>query len=459
MARQKHHLLAVGELRADQFILGIEIDRDDSRGSRVGELRELGLFYRAVAGREENIAAGLFQIPRRHYGGELLVFLEAHEVIDRPSARGRSCLGNFVHLQPIDPAFRREQQNVAVRRGDKEVLDEILLARSGADAALAAARLVTIDVDRSALDVARVAHGNGHLLVFDQVLDLDFLHAVHDLRATVVAIGLEHLPEFGDDHAPELLIARQDFTQLPDLRADFCELLQDFIDREPGQAMELEFEDGVDLDVAEADHIGRQPVGLPVDLDAADVLGGSTHRNADRFVLKILVQVLAGVRPARRTPNDSDNVIHVVERDVIAEQDVLALLGFSQFVLRAPADHIGAVLDEQTQQLEQSELARLPGNDREQNHAKRFLQLRLLVEMVQNELRLGIALYLDHDAHPLAVALVPDIGNAVDFLVLDQLRDVLDQPRLVHLVRQLGDDDVLAILAALLDGRFRPHLN
>ncbi len=62
------------------------------------------------------------------------------------------------------------------------MLDEIFFARPGADAALAAARLVAIDVDRRALDVARVADGDGHFLVFDQVFELDFLDAVDDLR-------------------------------------------------------------------------------------------------------------------------------------------------------------------------------------------------------------------------------------------------------------------------------------
>ena len=40
---------------------------------------------------------------------------------------------------------------------------------------------------------------------------------------------------------------------------------------------------------------------------------------------------------------------------------------------------------------------------------------------------------------PVAVALVADVGDPVDALVAHQLGDLLDQPRLVHLVRQLVD--------------------
>ena len=73
------------------------------------------------------------------------------------------------------------------------MLDEIVLARFRADAALAAARLMAVDVHRRALDVARVADGDGHFFVFDQVFELDFLDAVDDLRAALVAIGFQRL--------------------------------------------------------------------------------------------------------------------------------------------------------------------------------------------------------------------------------------------------------------------------
>ena len=55
------------------------------------------------------------------------------------------------------------------------------------------------------------------------------------------------------------------------------------------------------------------------------------------------------------------------------------------------------------------------------------------------------ALELDHDPDALAVGLVAQVGDALDRLLAHQLGDPLDQPRLVHLVRDLGDDDRLAV--------------
>ena len=48
-------------------------------------------------------------------------------------------------------------------------------------------------------------------------------------------------------------------------------------------------------------------------------------------------------------------------------------------------------------------------------------------------------------------------GDAVDVLLAHQLGDALEQARLVHLVRQLGDDDGLAALVVFLDVGARAH--
>ncbi len=202
VAGEEDHLLAVGELGADQFVIFVEIDGDDAGGPRIGEFRELRFLHRAVFGGEENVAARFFEIARGDHRRERFIFLEADDAVDGLAARGRRGLGNFVDLQPVDAALRCEQQNVAVRGGDEEVLDEIFFARPGADAALAAARLMAVDVDRRALDVAGMADGDGHFLVFDQVFELDFLDAVDDLRAALVAVGFQDFAQLGHDDRP-----------------------------------------------------------------------------------------------------------------------------------------------------------------------------------------------------------------------------------------------------------------
>ena len=57
----------------------------------------------------------------------------------------------------------------------------------------------------------------------------------------------------------------------------------------------------------------------------------------------------------------------------------------------------------------------------------------------------------------MAVALVADVGDALDALVAHHIGDLLLKPRLVHLIRQLGDDDGFAVLPYLLHLAARAH--
>ena len=97
-----------------------------------------------------------------------------------------------------------------------------------------------------------------------------------------------------------------------------------------------------------------------------------------------------------------------------------------------------------SKQLEQVQHLRPAVDDREHDDAEGRLQRGVLVEVVQDDFRHLAALELDHDPHAVAVGLVAQVGDAFDLLVAHQLGDLLDQPRLVDLVRDLGDDDRLA---------------
>ena len=249
---------------------------------------------------------------------------------------------------------------------------------------------------------------------------------------------------------------------------NFGQFLENFVDREARQPVQLQFENGVNLNEAEPspdspvhrcpDRIFDQAVLLPVELDAFERFRSSAGaHDFDFFVVKEIVQILPSIRPAGGTSNDLDDVVHVIERDVVAEQDVLARFGLAQLELRAPPHDFDAVLDEELQQRQQAQLARLAVHDREQNHAERFLHLRELEQMVQNNLRFFAALHFDDDAHALAVGFVAHVGDAFDFLGLHQLGDALDQARLVDLVGNLGDDDVLAVLAGGFDRGLGAH--
>jgi enoyl-CoA hydratase/carnithine racemase len=98
-----------------------------------------------------------------------------------------------------------------------------------------------------------------------------------------------------------------------------------------------------------------------------------------------------------------------------------------------------------------------PVQQRHHVDAEHALHLGLLVEVVEHHIGGFAALDLDVDAHAVLVGLVAQLGDAFDLLFLDQLGDLLDQARLVHLVRKLGDDDRFAagVLVTSISARAR----
>src|SRR5579883_1780421 len=223
--------------------------------------------------------------------------------------------------------------------------------------------------------------------------------------------------------------------------------------------MQLQFQDGIDLDVAEAGWLAGNLVSFCIEFYALEVLGAlsTAGEDFDGFIREIGEQIFARVCAAGRTADNPDDVVEVVDGNAIAEQDVLALFRFAQVVTCAANDHFAAVFKEEPQELEQAHLARLSAGDGQQDHAERFLHLCELVEVIEDELRLFAALDLDYDAHAFSVRLIAHVGDALDFFVLHEVGDALHQARLVYLIRNFRDDDVFAVFANLLDGSLGAH--
>ncbi len=99
-----------------------------------------------------------------------------------------------------------------------------------------------------------------------------------------------------------------------------------------------------------------------------------------------------------RGADQLDQFIQIVERFLETKQNVLAVARFAQFKIGAPPHYIDTVLDEVPQRIHQAQLARLPVDDRQHDHAEADLQLRMLVQVVEDNLRLLAPFQLKHDA-------------------------------------------------------------
>ena len=113
--------------------------------------------------------------------------------------------------------------------------------------------------------------------------------------------------------------------------------------------------------------------------------------------------------------------------------------------------------DERRDDVLEREQLRAAGAQRQHVHAEARLQRRVAVELVEHHLGHRAALELDDDAHAVAVRFVAEVGDPLDAALVHERGDALDHARLVHLIGDLGDDDRLAVLAGLLDGRAAAH--
>jgi hypothetical protein len=113
-----------------------------------------------------------------------------------------------------------------------------------------------------------------------------------------------------------------------------------------------------------------------------------------------------------------------------------------------------------TEHVAQGQRPRDAVDERDRVVAERGLERRVLVELVEHDLRDCLALQVDLDPHPGLVRQVLDVGDLGDRLLVDEIGDLLDHadvPALLHPERQFVDDDCRLAAAQLLDVRAGAH--
>ena len=413
---QEDVLIAVGELDPDQRVVLLQRDGayTGDPWTRIGH--QISLLDQASPGREYDVAA-LLELPHGQKCRDLLAVLKLQQVHHRPTLGRAAALRQLVDLDAVDLADGGEEQDVRVGGGNEQRFDKVLVPGRGADLALAAAVLRTVQGDGVTLDIPLVGHGDHHVLLHDQVLDGYIVGLVDDGGAAHVAVGLLDLPQFVDNDRVDLLLVGQDTPQLGDGGPHGLVLLDDLVTLQPGQPLQAHFQDGLGLGLRKAE-VGHE----------AFPRGAGIARLADQ----------------------GDDRIEIVQGDLEPFEDVQPLLGLPQVVGGPPDDRFPPVPEKRLEDLLQVQQLRAVVNDGEHVDAEGFLKARVLVQGVDDDLRHGVALELNDDAHAVAVGLVPQVGDALDLLVVDQVGHLFQEPGLVHHVRNFRDDDLL--LARSLDG-------
>ena len=138
--------------------------------------------------------------------------------------------------------------------------------------------------------------------------------------------------------------------------------------------------------------------------------------------------------------DEGDDLVQHVEGLQIALQDVVALFGLALQVRGAAGDHVELVVHPMADEGVQAQRARHAVDQRQHVGAEGLLQLGVLVQVVQDHLRHGVALEHEHEALAgTAGGLVAHVGDALDLAVAHGLTNGDDEAVRVDLVGQFGD--------------------
>ena len=291
--------------------------------------------------------------------------VQRDEVDQRGAAGGALLHRDLVSAEAVYPAAVREEQQVGMGGGGQQVRDVVVVAQVAALHAPAAPTLPAEGVGGDRLDVALLRQDDDDFFVFDEIERVEVAGVDGEASPSLVAVALAQLAQLVFDDRVELLLAPQDRFELFDLFAELAELVAQLLALELREPPQLHVEDEVRLDLAELEGLRHETGASLVDVSGA----------ADEL---------------------DDRVDHVEGADEPFD-DVLAFAGLVDAVLRAPRHDFHLVGDVDEHRLRQVQDLGNTVDERQHVHREARLHRRVLVELVQDDLRIGVAAKLDHE--------------------------------------------------------------
>ncbi|CQR22701.1 Uncharacterised protein [Yersinia enterocolitica] len=121
-----------------------------------------------------------------------------------------------------------------------------------------------------------------------------------------------------------------------------------------------------------------------------------------------------------------------------------AVTCFTQFKNGTASHHFTAVAHESNQNVFQVKQLRLPLRQSHHIDTESHLQLRQRVEVVQHHFPDSITFDFNHDTHAVFIRLITQRTDTFYAFFFHQLGDFFNQPRLVHLIRDLVNNNGFA---------------
>ena len=355
----------------------------------------------------------------RQHGGNFLPAGNLQQVDDGRSAGLTPGFGNLVAFQAVHAAQIREEHDLLVRAGHEHLGGIIRLLDVHAGDAASAAVLRPVRRGGNTLYIALMCHGHDHVLFLDQILDIDIVFRDRQLAPALITVLVPDLADLRLDHFHQQVLVSQDRRQPGDGLFQLLVFLLKPFALQAGQAGKAHVENGLGL------LLGKRKAQHQGFLRGSGILAGA---------------------------DDGDDLVDMVQCLEQAFQNMGPLLRLVQLEPCTPGYHFLLVLEVIINQFPQIQHPGLAVYEGQHVGAEVFLHGRMLEEHIQHNLRLNILLQFDDNPHTLpVVGFVTDIADALNFLFMHQIRNLLDEDGLVDLVGDFRRDDTRAAVAHLLD--------
>ena len=461
LAAEQHDVAAaVGNGGAYQHIALIQFQGAQAHAALTGKIGQRGLLHGAVGSGHENVVA-LGVLVHRQDGRHPLALLQRQQVDHRPPARIAARQRYLVDLEPVHLAHIGKTQNSGVGAGNQQVLDKVLVFYRGGRTAHPAPALGLVIGQGLGLGIAAVGDGDHPVFLGDQVFHCQVVLGRGYLGAALVAELRDDLFQFLANDQLESIRVRQDLEIIGNFPQLLLVLVEQLLVLQAGQPVQAQVEDSLGLGRGQVVLAIAQAVsGLQVIRAAGIAAGALQHPGHLTRLPGCLQQFLPGLGGAGGCLDQGDHRVDVGQGYGQALQQVTALAGLAQEVNRAPRHHLPAVADKGLEYLLEVQRAGLAVHQGDHIDAEDRLQAGLGIQVVEHHIADLATAQLDYHPQPVLVGLIPQLGDALDFFLLDQLGDALDPARGVELVGKLvNDDDVLAALLVMDHLRPRPHID
>ena len=190
------------------------------------------------------------------------------------------------------------------------------------------------------------------------------------------------------DDGENALLFRQNVAQIFDRLDQLLVFLVDLFALESGQLIQAKIEDLVGLVFAEGVAAIRQ-ARLDCESECRSARPVFGEFEGEQFHSRFVA--------IGRSANDADEFIEIRQRDEITFERFGALLRFAQFEARPAQNDFAAMLDVSGVRLLERKQFRPAVIDREHDDRERAFHRGVLVEIVDDDLRIRVALQLDND--------------------------------------------------------------